>query len=275
MHHPVAYFICFLFSTQLALSAPVQLQSVVQPPPYPELLKAPQTTAFKLKTLLDAGKLEEFYQKADEAVKNIDDENPLIKERLHDRLWLFYYIAAVPFFKMEDNPDEVFPWFKSRFQDYLTKFRVTSYIANPGIENPDKETRLFIALSTSYCAQIIKDIRLSYNPDLQKRQPIEEEQFLEQCRALAAAGKLPYEQFGRRVKLFQYRASTMEKRNDMAKNKVLFMEKDFTTMLTRYFSGNATKIKQYIKQAGYTDKEIPDLLNRTVGRDAKTDFLYK
>ena len=277
MKYLITLITCFVLATGLSPSAPIALQRGLQAPPYSELLKDPQTTAFKLKALLDAGKLEEFYQKADEAVKNINEENgkTLDKEQLHDRLWLFYYIAAAPFFAMDDNPDEVFPWFKSRFQDYLTKSRATSYIARPEIDSSSKQNQLFISLSANYCVQIIKDLRCSYNPDLEKQQPIKEERFLEQCRTLLADKKLTFEQFEKRVKLFQYRASTMERRNDMIKNDMLFMEKDFTTMLTRYFSGNVTKIKQYIKQAGYTDKEIPDLLNRTVGRNAKTEFLYK
>ena len=277
MHHPVIHFICFLFSTQLALSAPVQLQNVVQQPPRPELLKDPQTTAFKLKILLDAGKLEEFYLAANQEFKQLDDEygKKLDKERFQERLWLFYYIAAIPLFSMDDNPDEIFPWFHSRYLDYLTKFSALRYMVHPNTTTTDKETKLAVALTASYCAQIIKDMRRSYNPELAKQQPRDEEKFLEHNRKLIASGKLTHEQFTRREKLFQYRMSTMERRNDTARNNLNLMEKDFINMLTRYFSDNAGKAKQLIKQAGYTDKEIPDLLNRTVGRNAKTEFLYK
>ena len=46
-------------------------------------------------------------------------------------------------------------------------------------------------------------------------------------------------------------------------------------MLLRSFPGNAAKIKKYLKQAGYLNKEIPPLLDRTAGRTPKTAFLYK
>lgn len=32
---------------------------------------------------------------------------------------------------------------------------------------------------------------------------------------------------------------------------------------------------KYLKKAGYADQEIGDLIDRTVGRDGKTEFLYK
>lgn len=61
----------------------------------------------------------------------------------------------------------------------------------------------------------------------------------------------------------------------MASNNMELLEEDFVTMLLRNFSGNAAKIKKYIKQAGYANKEIQPLLNRTAGRSPTTEFLYK
>ena len=46
-------------------------------------------------------------------------------------------------------------------------------------------------------------------------------------------------------------------------------------MLVRFYPGQAGEVVKYLKKAGYADQEIGDLIDRTVGRDGKTEFLYK
>lgn len=53
------------------------------------------------------------------------------------------------------------------------------------------------------------------------------------------------------------------------------IEKTYVDMLVRFYPGKAAQVKKHMKQAGYTDKEIPDLIDRTVGRTERTEFLYK
>ena len=53
------------------------------------------------------------------------------------------------------------------------------------------------------------------------------------------------------------------------------MEKDFLTMLVNCLPGKRGEVVKYIRLAGYKDNEINGLIDRTVGRDAKTEFLYK
>lgn len=64
-------------------------------------------------------------------------------------------------------------------------------------------------------------------------------------------------------------------RNNAAKMRTDSLEKTFLNLLVEYFPGNAALVRKYIKLAGYSDKEIPDLIDRTVGREPKTKFLYK
>lgn len=51
--------------------------------------------------------------------------------------------------------------------------------------------------------------------------------------------------------------------------------KYFVEMLVNLFPGQSGAVKNYLRMAGYADKEIPDLINRTVGRTPATEFLYK
>lgn len=65
-------------------------------------------------------------------------------------------------------------------------------------------------------------------------------------------------------------------RRDMRIARVLpRMEKHYMVMLVRFYPGKAAEIKKRIKEAGYTNQEMYDLIDRTVGRDAETEFLYK
>ncbi len=53
------------------------------------------------------------------------------------------------------------------------------------------------------------------------------------------------------------------------------LEPAFVEMLVRFYPGQAGEVVKYLKKAGYADQEIGDLIDRTVGRDGKTEFLYK
>lgn len=66
----------------------------------------------------------------------------------------------------------------------------------------------------------------------------------------------------------------LEKRILKAKIFAKKLESKFLQMLVTYYPGKAAEVKKYLKLAGYTDEEIPGLIDRTVGRDAKTEFLY-
>ena len=46
-------------------------------------------------------------------------------------------------------------------------------------------------------------------------------------------------------------------------------------MLISNFPEKKSGIPNYIKEAGYQSDEINGLIDRSVGRDAKTEFLYK
>ena len=64
-------------------------------------------------------------------------------------------------------------------------------------------------------------------------------------------------------------------RNMEIKNTVERMEEDFVPTLVRLFPGKKGEVIKYIRMAGYQEGEINDLVDRTVGRDSSTEFLYK
>lgn len=53
------------------------------------------------------------------------------------------------------------------------------------------------------------------------------------------------------------------------------LEPAFVEMLVRFYPGQSGEVVKYLKKAGYADQEIGDLIDRTIGRDGKKEFLYK
>lgn len=261
----------------VVFSTPIRLAPEVPPPPYPRILQVPDNHAFELNTLLKEGKLEEFYQSAFRELAKMDDEDEknLAKEDFQTRLWIFYYVAAAPFFQMDEQPDEIISWSHSRLLDYLTKISAVRYMAHSGNDAINGDTAIPSTLRANYCARIIKDMRLSYDPGSEGKQRKKEKEFMKDCQDLQNKKKLEFSQWQRRDRLFHYKLSTASKRNDIVNNNIQLMEEDFITMLLRSFPGNAAKIKKYIKEAGYSNKEISPLLERTAGRSPQTAFLYK
>lgn len=277
MNHFISIILHLALGTCFALSSPVKAHHDLERPPYPEAVKFPDTIAFKLATLLDEGKLEEFYQIASRELEKFDDEDEkdMERERLQSQLWLFYYIAGAPLFQIDTEPDRMISWSRSRLLDYLTKISAVRYMAYFTTGASNQDTVISNSLCADYCARIIRDMRLSCIPDLEVKQQKEEKEFLDRSRKLLLNKKLDFQQLQKRDQLFHYKTSTVSKRNDMARNNIELLEEDFITMLLRNFPGNAVKIKKYIKRAGYTNKEIQPLLNRTIGRSPATEFLYK
>ena len=71
------------------------------------------------------------------------------------------------------------------------------------------------------------------------------------------------------------RMGILERRNRDIPHIVKGMEKDFVEILVNYFPGKKGEVVKYIRMAGYRNDEINSLIDRTVGRDGKTEFLYK
>ena len=53
------------------------------------------------------------------------------------------------------------------------------------------------------------------------------------------------------------------------------MERQLVQTLVTLYPGKKGEVMKYIKLAGYENAAAYDLIDRTVGHDAKTEFLYK
>ena len=74
---------------------------------------------------------------------------------------------------------------------------------------------------------------------------------------------------------FANRLATNEARNNKLKNIIPRRERIFVRELMQCFPTKAVEVKKYLRMAGYGDKDIPALLDRTVGRIPEARYLYK
>ena len=69
--------------------------------------------------------------------------------------------------------------------------------------------------------------------------------------------------------------SYIRSRNMVVEDEIKYNEKVFLELLVSEFPGQYGKVENFILEAGYSKEDIPNLIDRTVGRSSKTDFLYQ
>ena len=132
-----------------------------------------------------------------------------------------------------------------------------------------------------YGAAVLKTFRTQYDPELKQKQARMKEEYdkMSAERTLRLVQK-------RKLSLFRgadprsiYYNNKLLSNEDRNKNCKYHLEKRlepaFVEMLVRFYPGQAGEVVKYLKKAGYADQEIGDLIDRTVGRDGRTEFLYK
>ena len=271
---------CCLASLSTLHGDPVPLNRNVEKPPCTAVLNNPQSPAAPLQALLEQGKLEEFYQQTDQLLQDyVQTEEKKDVEQLQNELWIFYDVAAAPLFRIDEDPDTPVSWRNSRLMDYDAKMTVVRYIATLDMDELSSDLSIprekLCTLFAGYAANILKTVRNSYDPELdikQKRWEIEES---DKIRKLFHEGKIDRDRGNLRFRFLDQKINTRGMRNTSAKANMESQEETFLKLMVKFFPGNTAKVKKYIKLAGYQDRDIPALIDRTVGRTPRTEFLYK
>lgn len=271
---------CCLSSLSLLHGDPVPLNRDVEKPPCTAVLNNPQSPASPLQVLLEQGKLEEFYQQTDHLLQDyVQTEEKKDVEQLQNELWIFYDVAAAPLFQIDEDPDTFISWKCGKTMDYRVKTTVVRYIATLDMEELSSDLSIprekLFTLFAGYAANILKTVRNSYDPELdikQKRWEIEES---DKIRKLFHEGKIDRDRGSLRFRFLEQKINIRDMRNTSAKANMESQEETFMDLMVKFFPGNTAKVKKYIKLAGYQDRDIPALIDRTVGRTPKTKFLYE
>ena len=228
----------------------------------PELLQ--------LKQLLDEGKIIPFYQKADKMLTQTDlySKKEVTPQELTDGLFLCHLIATAPFIDVNRHNNVV--WLMNytdldySVKDYMSSCIPFSALTDKHSSLPGKEEALRFYLTAR--ALVLQQFRSSFDYAFEATW-ICSEMLLNHAPLFndnrEAAGE------------FANRLATNEARNNELKNIIPRRERIFVKELMQSFPTKATEVKKYLRMAGYSDREIPALLDRTVGRVPKAAYLYK
>lgn len=199
----------------------------------------------------------------------IDFDNAKSKD-INLQLWLSFYVAAAPVF-IKDY-DENTPLQDHDNIDIKTKLIVLDYLnsLSDEVSNISKtyhiRNKSLSNLIASYSATLVKSLNVNYDRSLmEKHKKLRKQQEILNERRR----KETIEKYG----LF----TAQDPRSHFYMNKLAFNEtrnellhsslersyiSNFVKMLIKFFPGQTNEIKKYLSIAGYTDKEMPELIKK-------------
>lgn len=240
-----------------------------------------------LDVLLKEKKLNEFYKKSRIFyIKNHPKSQDL--ESIRKFFWFAYYVSFAPLFPFEDYDCKTTSSFNDNIDLRLLRdvFDCSLTIARNDLDEfttqqPLKRKEL-AHLFSLYAARMLYSVRSAYADDLPEREKVARQNYQKAVaerieNATTLEEKLdPFGAVtGRMARNLNNKIVANDGRNMEIKNTVKRMEEDFVPTLVRLFPGKKGEVIKYIRLAGYQGGEINDLVDRTVGRDSTTEFLYK
>lgn len=252
--------------------------------------KQPSATIRELSGFLKDMRLKSFYTGARKhsltfsltTRDNIDTE-------LKEKIWNYYLVASAPLFTYktyrETEPDVYTRDMvdldrKSEacllMEKYIGLVRKTNKIKEP------VKKQIIQRLFFPYYARILKQYKNAqeHNPYQRDAQgnpipPLSDKEKEFRKREIERIRHLPPREILQLIREGSRHRSFIETRNEVFKDQVKELEKSFMELLVSVFPGNYAKVQEFILEAGYSKEDIPGLIDRTVGRDNQTDFLYK
>ncbi|MCC8148779.1 hypothetical protein [Akkermansia sp.] len=250
-------------------------------------LKQTDPECVALGKLLQKPDMKQFYDKANTMLDDIDvlREEGLETAELTRLFWVFYYVSAAPLFHIDydENTENIF----DESLDYDVKYDIqnemeklsrnlTDIAAKHQIKNEE-----LASLLSQYSSAIILAFRSSYDKNLKekhqrmsadydKKETAWEEEYIKK------GENPPLQAMADKRINFENKIIVHEIRNNKAYQMLeTSLEKKWLSVLLKCYPGQTAVLKRYLNAGGYESKEIPDLLNRTVGRNKNTEFLYK
>lgn len=265
---------------------PVQLRL-----PLPDSISAFKTSPQEKKgflSLLHEKELPDCYREARKKLdafssKGAGDVNA---EDVRILSWIFYVVASADTFPWdydENTPkdglyDNVDYKLKTRIVEWMSSLSwgIAGIVSRCGVKRKDLGR-----LWAEYGAAVLKTFRTQYDPELKQKQARMKEEYdkmsAERTLKLVQEGKLSlFRGLEPQSVYYNNKLLSNQYRNDGCKyNLEKRLEPAFVEMLIRFYPGQAGEVVKYLKKAGYADQEVGDLIDRTVGRDGRTEFLYK
>ena len=234
--------------------------------------KEPYPPLWHLQEMLKKNELELFYMCAARlfqiyCVIHIDD---LWGEQCQELYHLCGLVTAAPFYQVDFSGEH--PWeYGRRTGDMDTKRVAVSCLSR--IIKKESAERMNVARkeigksSALYAAAILKGFREEYQATSE-----------EKLRKRWKEGAKNVWKVHREGRVFGWEDQFIvaQGRNDDMKYEIEeWLEEDLIRILVGYFPGRTAEARQYIRMAGYEDRETNGLVDRTLGRTKETEFLYR
>lgn len=256
-------------------------------PSFPE--EKANDASVELKKLLDKGQAGEFFKKATTEIDRLcaleESGEASSKEYSDALLWIFYLIANTPILAM-DSTENVRWAADNSDADLALKEDIMSILAIDRYRELTPKYKGANELFASYGAAIMRDFlkQIQTKTYSDKSLDVSDEEMrastkksldimLEGGPVEAMEEKLRKHQ--EQFRNYKLKINMQDRRNSQMKDIIRRSEKDFIILLLDLFPGKSGEVRKYIKMAGYATQEIRDLVDRTVGREPRTEFLYK
>lgn len=228
----------------------------------PELLQ--------LKRLLDERSMISFYKESDKMLEkaSLYRKKDVTPQELRDGLFLCHLIATAPFIDLNQHSNVV--WLMNytdldyEVKDFMSRSMPFASLTDKHSGLPGKEESLRFYLTAR--ALVLQQFRDSFDHAFEAT-CICSEMLLNHAPQLTGDREAAGE--------FANRLATSEARNARLKNIIPRRERILVRELRQCFPTKAAEVKKYLRMAGYSDQEIPALLDRTVGRVPEAQYLYK
>ena len=244
-------------------------------PSFNKSWNAPNAVSSKLKEKLDDKEILEFYEISTHTLNDLfrkNDKNDKI-ENIKENLLLRYLIASAPFINLQTKENVMWAGNKGDL-DIQSKSYVI-HCLNPEklinmtpLEEREHNITKKEALDIFFSSMItvLKQFRSLYDPNFEEKE-----------KKATEDGSANPEIMGDEATMVFYfnRLSIQGRRNFKAKGLIEEIEKDLIPLLIKFYPTKAATVKKYLSEAGYTDKEMPFLLDRTIGRVPSARYLYK
>ena len=248
-----------------------------------EQYKTSPNTIKKLNAILKDNQIKSFYNEAEknELTFSITTKDNVYTE-LKNKIWHCYLVATAPVFTFKtyqetepdiDIDDTADLSRKSMVCGFLEKY--IGLIRDSGeIKEPLKKT-IIRRLLLPYYAHILKQFKNAHEHNPYSITETKEQGEHKQEKTIYVTSRKQLEEIFTRMNEIADGKSFINARNIIVKDEVNYLEKVFMELLVAEFPGTYAKVEDFLLKAGYSREDIPGLIDRTVGRDAKTDFLYQ
>jgi len=266
----ILFFICVLSLCGYSSAIADELKV----PPYTDIYKDSSRSLMKLDESLKKGNVCSFFNITDKILKRLMEnrDHAWNGDDIKEVLWLRYLIAKAPFANV--NAEEELQWLiRRRDLDYSIKEGILRRLSSRLIRDkatvkemdldPKVALEIFLASNAVILGQFRSEIVHGLDEMIQKS----EQEFLVNQKNLQKSDA--------DVFAFFNTLHIRERRARKAESIVEDMEEDFVSLLVKCYPAKALEVKKYLRMAGYDDRQIPDLLDRTIGKIPKADYLYR